>query len=72
MSLAAMAIFNILSPDAKGENLLVYNPPFKAPKQLIATSVLNTTAPNLPIVAFPKSSATVFDEATTDGLRTIK
>lgn len=54
------------------KDLLVYNPPFKAPKQLIATRVLNTAAPNLPIVAFPKSNATVFEEATTDGLRTIK
>lgn len=72
MSLAAMTFFNILSPDAKEKNSLVYNPPFKAPKQLIATRVLNTTAPNFPIVTFPKSNATVFDEATTDGLRTIK
>jgi hypothetical protein len=43
-----------------------------APKQLIATSVLNTNTPNLPIVSLPKSKATVFVEATVSGLRTMK
>jgi hypothetical protein len=38
----------------------------------MATSVLNTTPPNWPMVALPKSRATVFDEATTLGSRATK
>ena len=44
----------------------------RAPKQLIATKVLKTTAPNFPITTRPKSRATVFDEATVSGERATK